>query len=231
MLRPFSTSARAASDSVSNITRPQITRVNMARANTARPRTGPQRPPPRSATSRKPATPIKPSKSRFSSGSSSSSRRDRGERATAAAAQDADIPQIPVGEETAYTPAEPSVDSLLPDVPATPLTAAGLSSALIRQTDALGLRPVGRREGVLSCWEGYQRRRDHWKRVVVDGVYEPMLRGEAVEAGTIAAEARRLLVKNGTLANASKMEVLKSVKEMAGGVELPEPVQRARISA
>jgi len=133
-------------------------------------------------------------------------------------------------KEVSYTPASVILDSLLPLVPATPLTLTGLSNVLIRETERVCGRKIekwGRQK-----WSRYDRTREVFMRVAVQGGYnhageEGSLVAEK-ERDTVVGEARRMAARNGTIGARAMRTIVREVRAKVG---VPKPEVKPDISA
>ncbi|KAF8243126.1 hypothetical protein K440DRAFT_637825 [Wilcoxina mikolae CBS 423.85] len=116
-----------------------------------------------------------------------------------------------------YTPST-TLSSLLPLIPPTAMTPSGLSSALYRSTAR-----IRRQSGnwtTLSKWRDYDEKRALISKEVCEGEYDEAVAGEG-EKGTVVAEAKRLMMRNGTAGMKAKKLVVEGVEEKLKGLKMP----------
>ncbi|KAF8544698.1 hypothetical protein BDD12DRAFT_800970 [Trichophaea hybrida] len=116
-----------------------------------------------------------------------------------------------------YTPST-TLSSLLPLIPPTAMTPSGLSSALYRSTARI--RRQSENWTTLSKWRNYDRKRALISREVCGGGYYEAVAGEG-EKGTVVAEAKRLMMRNGTAGMSAKKLVVEGVEEKLKGLKMP----------
>jgi len=188
-------------------------------------------------------TPEAPTRARFSASGDASARRPRGGRGDRGGgaggrrddrngSKENSLP----AKEVSYTPASVTLDSLLPLVPATPLTTAGLSSVLIRETERARRR--GTEKWGREQWLRYDRTREVAMKRSVKGGYkyaigaggEGSLMAEK-ETGTVVGEARRMIARNGTAGAKAMRTIVGEVRANVGTTLLPKPEDRPAIAA